>query len=123
VIGVGSGAVTVALRNTADPFRLAPEILKWLDRKGVRDRELAMQDKALEFGSCAGAQRMSEIGAGADAAWNVGAIETLREAVAAQGQRSGVQKPVVILVILSCLSRGSHLTVTTTLPFARPFST
>ncbi|MES6494306.1 hypothetical protein U6K29_12305, partial [Cutibacterium acnes] len=38
-----------------------------------------------------GAQRMAEIGAGADAAWNVGALETLREAVAAQGQRSGAR--------------------------------
>ncbi len=25
-------------------FRLAPEILKWLDRKGERGHELAMQD-------------------------------------------------------------------------------
>jgi len=30
-------------------FRFAPEILKWLDRKGERSHELAMQDKALEF--------------------------------------------------------------------------
>ncbi len=72
-------------------FRLAPEILKWLDRKGERGHELAMQDKALEFEKLRGAQRMSEIGAGAEAAWNVGAIETLREAVAAQGQLSGVR--------------------------------
>ena len=72
-------------------FRLAPEILKWLDRKGERGHELAMQDKALEFEKLCGAQRMAEIGASADSAWNVGAIETLREAVAAQGQRSGVR--------------------------------
>jgi hypothetical protein len=72
-------------------FRLAPEVLKWLDRKGERGNELAMQDKALEFEKLRGAQRMSEIGAGADAALNVGAIETLREAVAAQGQRSRVR--------------------------------
>ena len=32
-------------------FRLAPEILKWIDRKGERGHELAMQDKALEFES------------------------------------------------------------------------
>ena len=72
-------------------FRLAPEILKWFDRKGERGHELAMQDKALEFEKIRGAQRMSEIGAGADAAWNVGAVEALRAAVAAQGQRSGVR--------------------------------
>ncbi|HBO2850822.1 TPA: hypothetical protein N0J72_003147 [Pseudomonas aeruginosa] len=72
-------------------FRLAPEILKWLDRKGERGHELAMQDKALEFEKLRGAQRMSEISAGADAAWNVGAIETLREAVRTQGEKTGVR--------------------------------
>ena len=72
-------------------FRLAPEILKWVDRKGERGHELAMQDKALEFEKIRGAQRMSEIGAGADAAWNVGAIETLREAVRTQGEKTGVR--------------------------------
>jgi hypothetical protein len=34
---------------------------------------------------------MGEIGASADAAWNTGAIEALKEAVVAQGQRSGVR--------------------------------
>ena len=72
-------------------FRLAPEFLKWLDRKGERGHELAMQDKALEFEKLRGAQRMSELGAGADAAWNVGAIETLREAVRTQGEKTGVR--------------------------------
>jgi len=72
-------------------FRLAPEILKWLDRKDERSHELAMQDKALEFEKLRGAQRMAEIGASADAAWNTGAIEALREAVAAQGRPSGVK--------------------------------
>ena len=71
-------------------FRLAPEILKWLDRKGERGHELAMQDKALEFEKLRGAQRMGEIGAAADGAWNTGAIGALKEAVAAQGQRSGI---------------------------------
>jgi hypothetical protein len=33
---------------------------------------------------------MAEIGAAAEAAWNVGAIEALREAVTAQGRPSGV---------------------------------
>lgn len=72
-------------------FRLAPEILKWLDRKGERAHELAMQDKALEFERLRGAQRMAEIGASAEAAWNSGAIEALRDAVAAQGRITGVK--------------------------------
>lgn len=72
-------------------FRLAPELLKWLDRKGERGHELAMQDKALEFEKIRGAQRMSEIGASADDAWNTGTLETLREAVRAQGEKTGVR--------------------------------
>ncbi|MHA6910839.1 hypothetical protein ACQUJS_20875 [Ralstonia pseudosolanacearum] len=71
-------------------FRLAPELLKWLDRKGERGHELAMQDKALEFEKLRGAQRMAEIGASADAAWNTGAIEALRDSISAQGRTSGV---------------------------------
>ena len=42
-------------------FRLAPEILKWMDRNGERSHELAMQDKALEFEKLRGAQRMGEM--------------------------------------------------------------
>lgn len=72
-------------------FRLAPEILKWIDRKGERGHELAMQDKALEFEKLRGAQRMAEIGASADAAWNSGALAALKEAVTAQGRPSGVR--------------------------------
>ncbi len=72
-------------------FRLAPEILKWIDRRGERGHELAMQYKALEFEKLRGAQRMAEIGAVADAAWNSGAIAALKEAVAAQGRPSGVK--------------------------------
>ena len=72
-------------------FRLAPEILKWLDRKGERGHELAMQDKALEFEKLRGAQRMAESGAAADAAWTTGAIDALKEAVAAQGPGTGVR--------------------------------
>jgi len=69
-----------------------------------------MQDKALEFEKIRGAQRMGEIGASADAAWNTGAIEALKEAVAAQGQRSGVRwvdalstsvRPVITYLLVS----------------------
>lgn len=72
-------------------FRLAPELLKWLDRKGERSHELAMQDKALEFEKVRGANRMSEIGAQADMAWNSGAFEAFKEAVAGQARLTGVR--------------------------------
>ena len=95
-------------------FRLAPEMLKWLDRKGERGHELAMQDKALEFEKLRGAQKMHEIGAAADAAWNGGAIDALKEAIAAQGRPSGVKwadalsasvRPVItyLLVLMYCV--------------------
>jgi len=99
-------------------FRLAPEILKWFDRQGERGHELAMQDKALEFEKLRGAQRMSEIGAASDGAWNTGVIETLREAVAAQGRPSGVKwadalsttvRPVItyLFMALYCTAKGT----------------
>jgi hypothetical protein len=72
-------------------FRLAPEILKWLDRQGERTHELAMQDKALEFEKLRGAQRMAEIGAAGDAAWNTGALDAIKEAISAQGIKSGIR--------------------------------
>lgn len=72
-------------------FRLAPEVLKWFDRRSERGHELAMQDKALEFERLRGAQKMAEIGAAADAAWNTGAIEALRDAVRTQGEKTGVR--------------------------------
>jgi len=72
-------------------FRLAPELLKWLDRKGERGHELAMQDKALEFEKLRGAQKMAEIGASSDAAWNSGALEALKDAVRGQAEKTGVK--------------------------------
>lgn len=72
-------------------FRLAPEVLKWMDRNGERGHELAMQDKALEFEKLRGASRMAEIGANADAAWNTGAIDALKDAIRTQGEKTGVR--------------------------------
>ncbi|WP_157314550.1 hypothetical protein [Chitinibacter sp. GC72] len=72
-------------------FRLAPEILKWLDRKGERNHELAMQDKALEFEKLRGAQRMEEISASATAAWNTGALDALKESIIGQSRHSGAK--------------------------------
>lgn len=49
---------------------------------------MSLDNKALEFEKLRGATRMAEITAAADAAWNSGAVEALREAVAAQGRHS-----------------------------------
>jgi len=64
---------------------------KELSRQWQETKHYWNDHKALEFEKLRGASRMAEIGAGADAAWNVGALETLREAVAAQGQRAGAR--------------------------------
>lgn len=71
-------------------FRLAPELLKWIDRRGERWHELAMQDKALEFEKLRGAGRMAEIGANADAQWNAESLNALRDAIRSQGEKSGM---------------------------------
>ena len=72
-------------------FRLAPEVLKWLDRKNERSHELAMQDKALAFEQLRGANRMAEITASAQAAWNTGTLEAFTASIKAQGQKSGIK--------------------------------
>jgi len=72
-------------------FRIAPEALKFFDRKQDRTHELLMQDKALEFEKLRGAQRMEEIGASADAAWNTEAIGALRDSIKSQGEETGVK--------------------------------
>jgi len=72
-------------------FRIAPEVLKWVDRNGDRSHELAMQDKALEFEKLRGAQRMDEIRSNADATWDTNAIGALRDAIKGQGEKTGVK--------------------------------
>ena len=57
---------------------------------GKTPSDTSMQDKALEFEKIRSAQRMAEIGAGADAAWNTGAIDALRDAVRTQGEKTDV---------------------------------
>jgi hypothetical protein len=68
---------------------------------------------------------MAEIGVSADAAWNVGAIEALRESVAAQGRPSGVKwadalsvsvRPVITywFMALYCAAKTAALTAAVT---------
>jgi len=68
-------------------FRLAPEVLKWLDRKGERKHELAMQDKQLEFQRLTGAQKIEE----AQIQYDTTALDTLKEAVKGQETPSGIK--------------------------------
>lgn len=70
-------------------FRCVPEFLKWLDRKDERKHELAMQDKQLEFQKLSGSQKIEEKGLENQGEWNKGYLDALKEAITAQGQKTG----------------------------------
>lgn len=62
-------------------FRLAPEILKWLDKKNERQHELSMFDRQCQLESQRGAQKMQEIGAQHSMAVDVGVLDALKGAI------------------------------------------
>lgn len=72
-------------------FRMAPEVLKWMDRKDERAHELAMFDKQLEADKLKGDQQLAQINAQADA--NIGAaeIQAIIEATKAQAVQTGIK--------------------------------
>ena len=72
-------------------FRMAPEVLKWMDRKDERAHELAMFDKQLEADKLKGDQQLAQINAQADA--NIGAaeIQAIIEATKAQAVQTGIR--------------------------------
>lgn len=62
-------------------FRLAPEVLKWLDKKNEREHELAMFNRQCELEAQRGAQKLAEIGAQREAAVDVGAMAAFNAAI------------------------------------------
>lgn len=72
-------------------FRLTPEILKWIDRKGERSHELAIKDKNLELEKLRSSTTMSEVATKAEATQSTVAINTLNSAVTSQGTVTGVK--------------------------------
>lgn len=72
-------------------FRMAPEVLKWMDRKNERAHEQAMFDKQLEADKLKGAQaqQMAEI----EAAKGIGIAElqALIEGTKAQAMQTGIK--------------------------------
>lgn len=71
-------------------FRLAPEILKWLDRKDERKHESAMFDKQLDADKlkAASGERLAEIEA--NKSLGLGDIQAMIAAVNAQSQQTGI---------------------------------
>ena len=72
-------------------FRLAPEVLKWLDRKDERAHELAMFDKQLEADKLKGDQAIAQINAQADANIGVAEVQAIIEATKAQAVQTGIK--------------------------------
>lgn len=72
-------------------FRLAPEMLKWLDRKDERAHELAMFDKQLEADKMKGDQAIAQINAQADANIGVAEVQAIIEATKAQAVQTGIK--------------------------------
>lgn len=62
-------------------FRLAPEVLKWLDKKNERAHELAMFDRQCDLEKERGAQKLAEIGAQRDMAIDSGVMDAFSAAI------------------------------------------
>ncbi len=62
-------------------FRLAPEVLKFLDRKNERLHELKMFEQQCALEQMRGAQKLQEIGAQHGMAVDVGVLDALKSAM------------------------------------------
>lgn len=65
-------------------FRLAPEVLKWVDKKDERAHELKMFEQQCALEAQRGQQKMAEIGAQREAAIDTGVVEAFNSAVEQQ---------------------------------------
>jgi hypothetical protein len=65
-------------------FRLAPEVLKFMDKKNERGHELQMFDRQCQLEQARGAQKLSEIGAERDMAVDVGVMDAFKAAIEQQ---------------------------------------
>lgn len=63
-------------------FRIAPEIIKWLDRKNERDHELKMLQAEMEFAKIRGEIAMRQT----EAQMTVAELDAMSEAIKEQGQ-------------------------------------
>lgn len=70
---------------------MAPEVLKWLDRKDERKHELSMFDKQLEADKLKGDQVLAQINAQADASIGAAEIQAIIEATKAQAVQTGIK--------------------------------
>jgi hypothetical protein len=67
-------------------FRLAPEVLKWMDKKNEREHELNMFKFQCDLEAQRGAQKLAEIGAQREAAIDVGVMDAFNNAISQQAE-------------------------------------
>ena len=65
-------------------FRMAPEVLKYFDKKHERGHELLMFSRQCELEQLRGAQKLAEIGAQREAAIDVGVMDAFNSAIQQQ---------------------------------------
>ena len=65
-------------------FRMAPEVLKWLDKKNEREHELNMFKFQCDLEAQRGQQKLAEIGAQREAAIDVGVMNAFQSAIEQQ---------------------------------------
>ena len=65
-------------------FRLAPEVLKWMDKKNERSHELNMFKFQCDLEAQRGQQKLAEIGAQREAAIDVGVMDAFQSAIEQQ---------------------------------------
>lgn len=105
-------------------FRLTPEVLKWIDRKGERSHELAIKDKNLELEKLRSSTSISETASKAEATKRSEAINTLNSAVTSQGTVTGVKwadalsssvRPIITywFMVLYCAAKTATFVVST----------
>jgi len=65
-------------------FRMAPEVLKFFDKKNERAHELLMFSRQCELEQLRGQQKLAEIGAQREAAIDVGVMDAFQSAIEQQ---------------------------------------
>jgi hypothetical protein len=65
-------------------FRMAPEVLKFFDKKNERQHELLMFTRQCELETLRGQQKLAEIGAQREAAIDVGVMDAFQSAIEQQ---------------------------------------
>ena len=67
-------------------FRLAPEVLKFFDKKNERQHEMAMFSRQCELEQIRGQQKLAEIGAERDKAIDTGVMDVFNAAINQQAE-------------------------------------